>query len=191
MRGCNLLAALLAATVVAGCSRVERSAAADTTHGDSAATSATSSAAGGASAAKTRYVGLQYDSLPHDITYRGGAVIAPGPATHNADYDVAHVTTPNGDMVWLDTLGAPVGRGLRAKIVRAELAVPQLANDERLFIASCDANGKLDPLVVALVVNEPGATRFTKIRQAWRVNIAAARFDLIPVAGIVCEDPGS
>jgi hypothetical protein len=144
-----------------------------------------------AGATKASYVGLQYDSLPGDVTYKDGSVIPPNARTHNAEYDLAHVVTPRGEMVWLDTLGAPVGKGLRAKIVRAELTVPPLANDERLFLASCDANGRLDPTVVALVVNEPNATRFTKIRQAWRVNIRAARFDLIPVTGITCEDPGS
>jgi hypothetical protein len=72
----------------------------------------------------------------------------------------------------------------------AALKVPPLARDERLFMASCDAGGKLDPYVVAIVVNQPNTTRFTQIRQAWRVNAPQARFDLIPVAGIVCEDPG-
>jgi len=57
-------------------------------------------------------------------------------------------------------------------------------------MASCDANGKLDPNVIAIVVTEPNATKFTKVRQAWRVNAAAGRFDLIPVAGIVCEETG-
>ena len=36
-----------------------------------------------------------------------------------------------------------------------------------------------------------GPHGFTQIRQAWRVNIPDARFDIIPVKGIVCEDPGS
>jgi len=145
-------------------------------------------------AAKTNYVGLQYDSLPRDFTYQSGAVLPAQPGRPGAEYDLAHVMTPSGEMIWLDTLGARVGRGLRAKIVRAELMVPQVARDERLFIASCDADGKLDPRVVAIVVNQaatPGVSRFTQIRQAWRVNIAAARFDIIPVKGIVCEDPGT
>ena len=59
------------------------------------------------------------------------------------------------------------------------------------MLASCDANGRLDPFVVAIVVNEANVTRFTKVRQAWRANAKAHRFDIIPVAGIVCEDPGS
>jgi hypothetical protein len=59
------------------------------------------------------------------------------------------------------------------------------------MLASCDVNGRLDPLVIAIVVNEASVTRFTKIRQAWRANPGSRRFDIIPVAGIVCEDPGS
>jgi hypothetical protein len=138
---------------------------------------------------KTNYVGLQYDSLPGSFSYRGGSVLPRRPARRNAEYDFAHVTTPMGEMIWLDTIGAPVGRGLRAKIVRAELKIPTLARDERLFMASCDVTGKLDPEVIAIAMTDSGATRFTKIRQAWRVNIPAARFELIPVAGIVCEEP--
>lgn len=46
-------------------------------------------------------------------------------------------------------------------------------------------------MVVAIVVNEPGASRFTGIRQAWRADAGAARFDVIPVDGVVCEEPGT
>jgi hypothetical protein len=176
------------AVAVVACTKRDASTA-DTTRPDTAA--AAPAGATGAMATQPNYVGLQYDSLPKGFTYRGGSFIPAGPATRNAEYDLSHVVTPSGDMVWLDTLGGPVGKGLRAKIVRAELMIPQLANDERLFMASCDVAGRLDPLVVALVVNEPNVTKFTKIRQAWRVNIPAARFDIVPVAGVTCEDPGS
>ena len=88
-------------------------------------------------------------------------------------------------MLWLETLDG------RERVVRAELRVPPLAADERLMIGSCDVNGRLDARVVAIVVAEPGVTRLTKIRQAWRADAQAGRFDLLPVAGIVCEEPGS
>ena len=137
------------------------------------------------------YVGLQYDSLPGDFKFEGGSVIpmpANGPRT---DYDFAHVSTPRGDMVWLDTIGAAVGRGLRARIVRGELTIPPLAPDERLFMASCDVGGHFDGRIVAIVVNEANISRFTMVRQAWRVNLSSGRFDIIPVASIVSEEPGS
>jgi hypothetical protein len=136
-----------------------------------------------------RYVGLRYDSLPAGVTYKGGGVISPSPT--NGTYDFAHVSTPRGDMIWLDTLGAAPARGQPAKIVRAELVVPPLAADERVFLSSCDVNGKLDPLIVAIVVTEPKVTKSTNVRQAWRANLRAGRFDLIPLSGITCEDPGS
>jgi hypothetical protein len=134
--------------------------------------------------AKANHVALQYDSLPTNFTLRAGALI-PG-----SSYDLSYVVTPAGDEVWLDTLGARVG-GRRARTVRAQLKVPPLARDERLFMASCDVNGKLDPTVVAIVVNQPNATRFTQIRQAWRANVAQSRFDVIAVTGVSCEDPGA
>ena len=82
-------------------------------------------------------------------------------------------------------------RGAVTRIRRAQIAVPPLAADERMMLGSCDVNGRLDPFVVAIVVNEANATRFAKVRQAWRANPKTRAFDIVPVAGIVCEDPGS
>lgn len=141
--------------------------------------------------APTSYVGLQYDSLPISFTYKGGSVIPRTPSSPAADYDFSHVVTPRGEMIWFDTIATSPTHGPPPHMVRAELTIPPLANDERVFMASCDVNGKLDPLVVAIVVNEPNVTRFTKVRQAWRVNVRGARFDVIPVTGVTCEDPGS
>ena len=139
----------------------------------------------------TGYVGLQYDSLPISFTYKGGSVIPRTPSSPAADYDFSHVVTPRGEMIWFDTIATSPTHGPPPHMVRAELTIPPLANDERLFMASCDVNGKLDPLVVAIVVNEPNVTRFTKVRQAWRVSVRGARFDVIPVTRVTCEDPGS
>ena len=139
----------------------------------------------------TSYVGLQYDSLPVNFTYKGGSAIPRTPSSPAADYDFSHVATPRGEMIWFDTIAASPNHGPPPHMVRAELTIPPLASDERVFMASCDVNGTLDPLVVAIVVSEPNVTRFTKVRQAWRVNVRGARFDVIPVTGVTCEDPGS
>jgi hypothetical protein len=152
-----------------------------------------SAAGGGANPLRgaSNYVGLKYGSLPSHFSYEGGAVLSRGAGGVNGDYDFSHVRTPRGDMIWLDTLDAHGGGKVPARIVRAELTIPPLANDERLFMASCDVAGKFDSRVVAIVVSEPNVTQFTKVRQAWRVNVSAARFDVIPVSGVVCEDPGT
>lgn len=142
-------------------------------------------------ATRRSYVGLQYDSLPGDFTFEGGAVVPPTAAPGHAEYDFSYVRTPRGDMIWLDTLSVPAGHGLRARIVRGTLVIPALGPDERLVMASCDVQGRFDPRVVAIVVNEPGVSRFTKIRQAWRVDLPSGRFDVIPVTGVVCEEPGT
>jgi hypothetical protein len=107
-----------------------------------------------------------------------------------AEYELAYLKTPRGDVIWFDSLS----RGAQptpARVVRAELRVPPLGRDERLFLASCDVNGKLDPNVVAIVVNEPNVTTFAKVRQAWRVNPDRGQFELVPVTGITCEEPGA
>ena len=131
--------------------------------------------------ANGQYIGLRHGPLPAGVASLGGAVVR----IDGAEYAFTSVHTPKGDMVWLDSIAANV------KIVRAELRVPPLARDERLLMASCDAGGKLDGRVVAIVVNQPNASKFTQVRQAWRADARAGRFDVIPVAGISCEDPGT
>lgn len=121
--------------------------------------------------------------LPPGVKLEGGATIP------NTDYVFRRVSTPRGDAIWLDSL-AKDGRRGPTRVRRAELAVPPLAADERVMLASCDVKGRLDPFVVAIVVSEANVT-LTKIRQAWRANPRTRAFDIIPVAGIVCEDPGS
>ncbi|HEY4215502.1 MAG TPA: hypothetical protein VGM67_00105 [Gemmatimonadaceae bacterium] len=159
----------------------------DTPPTDSAVTTSASSAAADSAArapGSKSYVGLSYKNLPAGVTSTGGATLS-NPGDVRGNYAFTQVATPRGDMIWLDTVTAA------QRIVLAELPLPPMAHDERLMIGSCDVSGKLDPRAIAIVINDSGATRFTKIRQAWRVDLHAARFDLIPVAGVVCEDPGS
>jgi hypothetical protein len=124
--------------------------------------------------------------LPAGITEQGGAVIRIG----KSEYAVSHVRSRDADMLWLDSIVAGTSQPPE-KIVRAELRIPPLERDERMFIASCDVNGRLDSRIVAIVVEEPGASKFTKIRQAWRADPHRGRFDVIPVTGVTCEDPGT
>jgi hypothetical protein len=169
---------MCAATLVAisGCSR-ESSRRAQSTDSAIAAPPR-----GGASASSD--VVTRGTSLPPGVKLVSGATIP------NTDYVVRRVATPRGDAIWLDSMAQDGGR-TPTRTRRADLALPPLAADERVMLASCDVNGRLDPLVIAIVVNEPNVSRFTKIRQAWRANPGSRRFDIIPVAGIVCEDPGS
>jgi len=139
---------------------------------------------------RTSSVGMRYGSLPSGFSYEAGSTFSHGSGAAGR-YAVSQVRTPRGDMLWLETIEPRDGRATAERVVRAELRVPPLAADERLMIGSCDVNGRLDARVVAIVVAEPGVTRLTKIRQAWRADAQAGRFDLVPVAGIVCEEPGS
>ena len=134
----------------------------------------------GAAAHSSAPGGTPGDALPRGFKLDGGATIP------NTDYVFRRVMTPRGDALWLDSMHRD---GARTR--RAELSLPPLAADERVMLASCDANGRLDPMLVAIVVNEANVTRFTKVRQAWRANPKAQRFDIVPLAGIECEDPGS
>jgi hypothetical protein len=137
------------------------------------------------------YVGLQYDVLPDGFHFEGGAVIPPSTGGLAGSFDFAHVNTPRGDMIWLDTLGPATTRGLPNRIVRAELRIPPIANDERLYLGSCEVEGKIDARVVAIAVSAAKDRQSTRVRQAWRANPVAARFDVIPVTGASCEEPGS
>lgn len=179
----NLLAALLvASTIMLACSRDTGDRAPhDSTKpvADTAAVAA--NAAPSAPSGDSTYVGLTYETPPAGVTTEAGSML---PKAGAADFDLGRVHTPKGDRLWLESAEG------KAKTVRAELKLPPLANDERLFIASCDVNGKLDPSVAAIVVNEAGATKFTKIRQAWRAHTSPAHFDVLAVTNISCEDPG-
>ena len=139
--------------------------------------------------ASGRYIGIRHDPLPAGVVSEGGAVVR----IDGADYAFTRVKTPHGGMVWLDSIAGEKGQ-TPIKIVRAEVRVPALARDERLLMASCDVGGKLDGRVVAIVVNESrtsNETKFGAVRQAWRADARRGRFDVIPVAGITCEDPGT
>jgi hypothetical protein len=131
----------------------------------------------------TSYVGLRYSSLPSGFAYQAGSEMPRSKG--GARFTLSQVKTPRGAMLWLESLEA------RARVVRAELRVPPLAADERLLIGSCDVEGKLDPRIAAIVVGDSGATRFANVRQAWRAEPDAGQFDLLPVTGITCEEPGT
>lgn len=152
------------------------------------------SAAEFSSAAK--YVGIRYDSLPPKFTFISGALVPIAPGANSVSFDLDLVRTPRGQMVWLDSIVAVSQRGRPTRIVRAELRVPPLAADERLVMSSCSVDSKLDPRVVAIVVASQRAAadttaRSTTIRQAWRANPTAGQFEVIPVTGIACDEPGS
>jgi hypothetical protein len=172
----GVCAAMLAA--ISGCSR-ESSRSAQSTD-----TAIAASPRGATGASASTGVVTRGAALPPGVKLVSGATIP------NTDYVFRRVATPRGDAIWLDSM-AQDGSPTPTRTRRADLALPPLAADERVMLASCDVNGGLDPLVIAIVVNEANVKRFTKIRQAWRANPASRRFDIIPVAGIVCEDPGS
>jgi hypothetical protein len=132
------------------------------------------------------YTGTRHDPLPSGVVSQGGVLVR----IDGADYAFTRVGTPAGDMIWLDSIAPGVGQ-TPVKIVRAELRVPPLARDERLLMASCDVGGRLDSRVVAIVVGEASVTKFANVRQAWRADARLGRFEVIPVAGITCEDPGT
>ena len=142
------------------------------------------------------YVGIRYDSLPAKFTFVSGSLIPIAPGSNSVGFDLDLVRTPRGQMVWLDSIVAVSQRGRPTRIVRAELKVPPLAPDERLVLSTCSVDGRLDPRVVAIVVTSRSAavdstTQLTAIRQAWRASPVSGQFDVIPVTGIVCDEPGS
>lgn len=134
-----------------------------------------------------KYIGTVHGALPTGVTLVGGSVIADR-FGHPSVFSFSHVNTPDGDMIWLDSVEANGGADAR-QVVLAELTIPPLANDERLFMASCDVRGALNGSIVAIAVNEPNVSRFTKVRQAWRADSRVRRFDLVPLDGVTCEDP--
>jgi len=134
-----------------------------------------------------KYVVTVHGPLPTGVTLVGGSVIA-DKFGHPSVFSFSHVRTPSGEMIWLDSVETRAGGSTR-QVVLAELPIPPLANDERLFMGSCDVRGRLDGSIVAIIVNEPNVSRFTKVREAWRADSRVRRFDLVPLEGVSCEDP--
>jgi hypothetical protein len=69
---------------------------------------------------------------------------------------------------------------------------PKLMSEEYLAIASCQINGKPDSEIVALVKVTPTDQQqdlFTKIRQAWRINLKTEKIEPIPTKAITCINP--
>ena len=131
------------------------------------------------------YVGLQHDPLPPGVKVRGRR------DRHGRRVELRVHARPHA------ARRHDLARQHRRSSVATETGrcaprcpIPPLAADERLFMASCDVNARLDSRVVAVVINEPSVTKFTKIRQAWRVNERRGVFETIPIDGISCEDPG-
>jgi hypothetical protein len=129
---------------------------------------------------------VRYDTLPPHEQFVGGSVLM-HPNGKPTPFVFSQVQTTRGGVLRLDSVvaGAPHAR---SRIIRAELAVPPLAADERLLIGSCDAGGHLDPALVAIVVTDTGTARYTRIRQAWRARSEVGRFEVVPVRGITCEE---
>ena len=127
------------------------------------------------------YIGTQYVAPPPGVTILGGAAFST-PGDTRGTYALAYVQTPHGSMIWLDTIDGGTMR------VRAQLSLPALAIDERLFIGTCDVAGHLNGRVVAIALNEVAGSRFDRIRQAWLANTEHHRFDIVPVSGVTCED---
>jgi hypothetical protein len=70
--------------------------------------------------------------------------------------------------------------------------VPKLMSQEYVTIGSCHLNGKPDSEIVALVKITPSDQQqelFTKIRQAWRINLKTEKIEPIPTKGITCVNP--
>jgi hypothetical protein len=171
------------ALLVLACSResARREPVTDPRAGDTAAHPSTQPAL-----ASGPYIGTRHNPLPAGVSFKGGTTFRLG----SAEYALSHVATPEGEMIWLDSI-VSTSNHEPTMLVRASLRVPPLARDEQLLMGSCDANGHLDERVVAIAVKNPEDRRTTTIRQAWRADARRERFDVIPVTGVSCDDPGA
>lgn len=158
--------------------------------GDSGANAAGNVMSDAAFASASSYVGIRYDSLPPAFTLVSGALLPKSAGAMSGAFDLDRIRTPRGDMVWLDSVIRVPGRPRPSRIVRAELMVPPLAADERLVMSSCQISESIDPRVVAIIVVTQDSTHTTSVRQAWRANLKSGEFDVIPVTGMACANPG-
>src|SRR5215208_3703772 len=171
----NLLAAATSVAILSACSGESLR---GTRTGD---TAASRSASNSGTSTRSSKIASGVSTLP------AGTKLVAGATVPNTDFVFRRVLTGRGEMLWLDSVTQGTRSGAATRSMRAELKLPPLAADERLKLGSCDVGGRLDPFVVAIVVNETGVSRLAKIRQAWRAEPHVGRFTIIPIAGIVCE----
>ena len=75
----------------------------------------------------------------------------------------------------------------KKNIVRDVLKVPPHSKDSPLFIGICQVNGReMTDVIVAILKNEQGTKMLSAIT-AWRINEKAAKFVVIPTAGLQCS----
>lgn len=71
--------------------------------------------------------------------------------------------------------------------LRNVIMVPPLARTERFVTAFCRLDGVMDSAIVA-VARQGDARMLTDIRVAFRVNVARARFEPVPVDRVTCDN---
>jgi hypothetical protein len=70
--------------------------------------------------------------------------------------------------------------------------IPQLMEEEYVNISGCSLDRKPDDGIVALVKiakSDRDAEEFTKIRQAWRIDLKTEKIETITTKGITCVNP--
>ena len=146
----------------------------------------------------SKYIGLQYPPVPKEITIEGGWVIGQKDANAPSNYSISSVREEDKTSLWLERLIARDNRGKPSFQVVNVLPLPPIAPEtEGVFGGSpyqCRVKeGEYDPTLIVIARLEDNNTEFlTKVRKAWRVDLASEQFNEIDVRGLEfqCENMG-
>lgn len=143
------------------------------------------------------YIGQTYRILPFGLQDLGGWLV--GEPTGGRFYNIAHVQTgglvtdtpqAQKQMLWFETSVPPDSQGVISYQVLDAINLPPLKTSDVLVGSAgleCMRNGKRDPELVAIATNSD-TDYLQQIKQAWRANRQAGKFEEIPPRDIVCNN---
>jgi hypothetical protein len=134
-----------------------------------------------------QFIGMRHDgSPPEGYTELAGSML---PDADGREYALAHVLGAGMNMVWLEKLAYRDEQGGPHWEVRAAISIPPVGSDEALVLGGwCEASGRADRGVFALVGADTYDDWFTEVRRAWRVDVARESIEAISTEDVRCEN---
>lgn len=134
-----------------------------------------------------QYVGLIYDSreaIGLLDQFGGWVVTDPAVTAEPSSFAIAHSALGPTEMLWLEQEVSRNDDGSVVWQVLDVLVLPELANDEHLSF-ECTLHSQPDGEIHA--IGRFDGQLSTEIRQAWRADREAGRFETMPVNGVSCR----
>ncbi|MEZ5424969.1 MAG: hypothetical protein R2747_01775 [Pyrinomonadaceae bacterium] len=139
---------------------------------------------------KELYIGLKHDGkeLPDKLEWLYSFQVGTTETIANSPFAVSLVRPKgsklsNPTMLWLEKHNR--NSGAEKYEVLDVIKFPPLRKNETIAMSGCKLNGKWNPEIFAIGINEK-KENLTKITRAWQANTKEGIFEDIPIDGITC-----